>query len=1000
MNILVFLNNNIQLFKQPKFALNMNNTQIETHFKSLANQLIGDFFYDDMMRSLYATDASVYREMPLAVAYPKNAHDIKCLIAFAKEHNTSLIPRTAGTSLAGQCVGDGIVVDTSRYMNQIIEVNAEEGWVLVQPGVVRDELNIFLKPYGLFFGPNTSTANRAMIGGMVGNNSCGSYSIVYGDTRRHVIELHTILSDGSEAVFANITTEDFKEKCKQQNLEGNIYRQINDELSSPEMRAEIRNHFPKPEVHRRNTGYAVDEIMDTSPFVPNEYEFNMCKLLAGSEGTLAFTTEIKLHCDVLPPKNQVLVCAHFHDINESMNATLVAMQFQPRAVELMDKIILDCTKENIEYRKSRFFVEGDPGAILVIEFGEENKEAALTKAEAMIDAMKQASLGYAFPLVDGSNIKKVWDLRAAGLGLLSNVKGSRKPVAVIEDTAVALLELPAYIDEFTQMMKGFNQNPVYYAHAGAGELHLRPILDLKSEADRKLFREIATASATLVKKYNGSLSGEHGDGRVRAEFIPMMVGEKNYQLFRRIKYTWDPHNIFNPGKIVDAAPMDTSLRYKANQIKENIETVFDFNEGEGILAAAEKCNGSGDCRKTALIGGTMCPSYMATKNEKDTTRARANLLREYITRNTQHNRFDSKELYEVMDLCISCKGCKSECPSNVDMATLKAEFLHQYHQANGVPMRSKVFGNIANLNALASLTPTISNFFLDENFAGKSIKKFLGVAEKRTLPTLHSFTLKSWYRKNIKRLQPKQPKQTVYLFADEFTNYNDVPIGMAAIQLLCKLGYEVIIPEHEESGRAFFSKGMLTEAKALANKNVEQLFPLVNANAPLVGIEPSAILSFRDEYPSIVDKRNRNMAQQLATHCFTIDEFLHQEKQAGNITAESFTKETKHVKLHGHCHQKALSSIDYTAFILSLPENYHVEVIPSGCCGMAGSFGYEAEHYDVSMQIGELVLFPAVRKANKETIIAAAGTSCRHQIHDGTQRKALHPVEVLWGAVR
>ncbi len=971
----------------------------ENLLQQLQNQLSGELFFDNAMRALYATDASVYREMPLAVAYPKNEQDIKLLIAFASENKTSLIPRTAGTSLAGQCVGNGIVVDVSKHLNQILEVNKEEGWVRVRPGVVRDELNMFLKPHGLFFGPNTSTANRAMIGGMVGNNSCGSYSIVYGSTRDHVLELKTILSDCSDAVFKTITAEDFSAKCQQENLEGKIYRQLKDELSSPEARTEIRNHFPKPEIHRRNTGYAVDEVMNTAPFVPNNEDFNMCKLLSGSEGTLAFTTEIKLHCNALPPSQQVLVCAHFKDINESMNATLVAMQYQPRAVELMDKIILDCTKENIEYRKYRFFVEGDPGAILVIEFGEATKEDALNKAEAMIAALKAANLGYAFPLVDGSNIKKVWDLRSAGLGLLSNVKGARKPVAVIEDTAVALPELPAYIAEFTETMKGFNQMPVYYAHAGAGELHLRPILDLKSESDRKEFRAIATASAQLVKKYNGSLSGEHGDGRVRAEFIPMMVGDKNYQLFRRIKQTWDPHNIFNPGKIVDAAPMDTSLRYEPNQQDEKFNTVFDFNEGEGILAAAEKCNGSGDCRKSHLSGGTMCPSYMATKNEKDTTRARANLLREYLTRSTKHNRFDSKELYEVMDLCVSCKGCKSECPSNVDMATLKAEFLHQYYKTNGVPFRAKAFGNIAKLNSLGALMPSVTNFFLGENFAGNTMKKFLGVAEKRTLPALHAFTLRSWYQKNISNLQPQNPKQKVYLFADEFTNYNDVTVGIAAIELLTKLGYAVEIPQHEESGRAYISKGLLKEAKQLAEKNVELLSKVVSKETPLIGLEPSAILTFRDEYVNIVDKRNRNLAQQLYENTFTIEEFLHSEKQKGNITAASFTKETKHIKLHGHCHQKALSSVDYSAFILSLPENYHVEVIPSGCCGMAGSFGYEAEHYEVSMQMGELVLFPSVRKAKEDMLIAAPGTSCRHQIYDGTQRKAEHPVTILKNAL-
>ncbi len=979
--------------------------------KKLSENLEGELYFDTTMRTLYATDASAYREMPLAVAMPKGIPDLKKLIQFARAEKTSLIPRTAGTSLAGQVVGKGIVVDVSKNFTQIIELNKEEGWVRVQPGVVRDELNIFLKPYNLFFGPETSTANRAMMGGMVGNNSCGSNSVVYRSTREHLLEVKVLLSDGSEAEFNSLSIDSFHQKCDGYTLEATLYKKVRSLLSNYDNQVEIRKEFPKKSIERRNTGYAVDVLLDSGPFTAGGEDFNFCKLIAGSEGTLAFITEIKLAIVPLPPSETGLLCVHFTSIDEALRANLIALKYKPSASELIDHYILDCTKDNIEQSKNRFFVLGDPGAILVIEFARENKEEITHIAAQVESDMKAAGYGYHFPLLFGEDTKKIWTLRKAGLGLLSNLPGDEKAVPVIEDTAVDVHDLPDYIADFNQILKKYNLYSVHYAHAGSGEIHLRPILNLKTEEGNQLFRTIAEEIAKLVKKYNGSLSGEHGDGRLRGEFIKQMVGEKNYNLLKEIKKTWDPENIFNPNKIVDTPSMNTMLRYTPGQQTPKFNTVFRYHN-QDVLQHAEQCNGSGDCRKTHLSGGTMCPSYMATRNEKDTTRARANILREFLTNSDKMNRFDHEEIKEVMDLCLSCKACKSECPSNVDMAKLKAEWMQHYYDANGVPFRSRLIANFSASSKLGSIAPGMYNFMMTNGTISKMIKRVSGFAIDRSMPTMYKTTLKNWYKKH-KKQATKNPTQEgnlnyklqttnsklVYLFCDEFTNYNDTEIGIKAIQLLEKLGYEVVIPKHEESGRSWLSKGLIRDAKKIANKNISLLHAVITKETPLIGIEPSAILTFRDEYVDLADDDQYENAKALAKNVYLIDEFIAMEAEKGNILNESFTKEKRAIQFHGHCQQKALSSIVPSLKILSLPENYSVSSIPSGCCGMAGSFGYEKEHYEVSQQIGELVLFPTVRKAAEGVIIAAPGTSCRHQIKDGTKRIALHPVEILFNAL-
>ncbi|KYP15751.1 FAD-binding and (Fe-S)-binding domain-containing protein [Flavihumibacter sp. CACIAM 22H1] len=971
--------------------------------QQLGRQLEGELYYDAAMRTLYATDASAYRELPLAVAIPRHEQDIKTLLAFAKKHHTSLIPRTAGTSLAGQVVGAGIVVDVSRTFTKILELNKEEHWVRVQPGVVRDELNLFLKPHGLFFGPETSTANRAMIGGMVGNNSCGSNSVVYRSTREHLLEVKAILSDGSDAEFKALNLDEFHAKCEGDTLENQIYRRIRSLLSDYANQEEIRREFPKKTVERRNTGYAVDLLLETAPFTAGQPDFNFCTLIAGSEGTLAFLTEIKLNLVPLPPKETGLLCVHFNSIDESLRANLIALKYRPSASELIDHYILECTKQNREQMQNRFFVQGDPGAILVVEFARATRAEIEADAAACEAEMRAAGLGYHFPLLFGADTKKIWTLRKAGLGLLSNLPGDEKAVPVIEDTAVDVEDLPAFIREFNEILAKHGLYSVHYAHAGSGELHLRPIINLKTEEGNRLFRVIAEEIATLVKKYKGSLSGEHGDGRLRGEFIKQMVGEKNYQLLREIKKVWDPKHIFNPNKIVDTPPMDTMLRYTPGQKTPAFKTVFRYYN-QDVLQHAEQCNGSGDCRKTHLSGGTMCPSYMATRNEKDTTRARANILREFLTRSEKANRFDHEEIKEVMDLCLSCKACKTECPSNVDMAKLKAEFLQQYYDSNGIPLRSRLIANFSLSAKLGSIAPGLYNFAMTNKLVSKWVKNFAGFALERSMPTLAATTLKAWFKSHSARRGTPTTAQPVggkklYLFCDEFTNYNDVEIGKKAILLLERLGYEVVIPEHEESGRSWMSKGLIRHAKGIANRNIARLRPLISDETPLVGIEPSAILTFRDEYIDLAEDDLLEDAQALAQHVYLIDEFIAREISMARISPEAFTKEKRAIKLHGHCQQKAISSVGPSVQLLSLPENYTVETIPSGCCGMAGSFGYEKEHYDISMKVGELVLLPAVRAAGEETIIAAPGTSCRHQIKDGTGRKAKHPVEVLYEAL-
>ncbi len=973
----------------------------EKKISQLNKTIQGKIYTDQVAKILYATDASAYREIPLGVAIPENDDDIKKIIDFARTEKINLIPRGAGTSLAGQVVGNGIIVDLSRNFRKILKVDQANHSVTIQPGVVLDELNLEMKKYGLFFGPETSTSNRCVMGGMLGNNSCGSHSIIYGSTRDHIVGVKAFLSDGNLTEFTDVIGKEYTNKCIGNSLESRLYKSHFDILNNPVNQESIRKEFPDKEIRRRNNGYAIDILLETDPFTNNKIPFNFSKLLAGSEGTLAMATEMVLNLVPLPPKEKAVICVHLNSVMEALYANLIALKYSPGAVELMDSIILNCTKDNISQRRNRFFIQGDPGALMIVEFERETKEEILEIQSSLEKELRANNLGYHFPILFGSDIAKVWTLRKSGLGVLSNIPGDAKPVSVIEDTAVHPNDLPAYITEFDKLLYKHKLDCVYHAHIGSGELHLRPVLNLKDPKDVEIFRVLARETAQLVKKYHGSLSGEHGDGRLRGEFLPIMIGEHNYGLVKQIKKLWDPDLIFNSQKIVDTPAMNTSLRYDSTMAKKEIKTYFDYSSTLGIMGAVENCNGSADCRKTEIMGGVMCPSYMATRDENATTRARANILREFLTRSEKTNPFNHKEIGEVLDLCISCKGCKSECPSNIDMAKLKAEYLQHYYDANGVPLRSLLVGHINKINKIASIVPSVYNYVVNKSPVAGSIKKFIGFSPKRMMPELAPHTFRSWMKRNLKELNKElsEDSSTVCLFLDEFTNYNDVEVGVKTVKLLNKLGYKIIIRNHKESGRTFLSKGLLKKARKIAEFNVKSLHSLVSENIPLLGIEPSCILTFRDEYPELVTAPYVLQAKELSKNVYLIEEFISKEFEAGRIDASKFTHQEKIIKFHGHCQQKAIVSTTPTNKMLSIPVNFKVSEIKSGCCGMAGSFGYEHEHYDISMKIGELVLFPDVRNSEENTIIAAPGTSCRHHIYDGTGRKAVHPVEVLYSAL-
>ena len=976
---------------------------IQRVVRELQQRITGEVRFDEMTRLLYSTDASIYQIVPIGVVIPKTVDDVTAAVQIAAEHDVPILPRGSGTSLGGQTVGRAIVIDCSKYMNQILELNADGGWVRVQPGVILDELNATLKPHGLMFAPDVATSNRASIGGMMGNNSSGAHSILYGKTVDHVKAAEVVMADGTITTLS----EQLAASSEQSSILNTQYAtRITNELRRivSENRDEIMARFPK--ILRRVAGYNLEWFLpleDRKAFArgrlqPLVDEFNLAKILVGSEGTLATMVEATLNLVPLP-KMTALCVIHFDDLYESLEATPLCLECEPSAVELTDKFILDLTKGNLVHARNRAFLQGDPAAILVVEFYGESRaelEEKIRNLKSKIQNSKFKTQNCRFyDAYDPADQARVWNVRKSGLGLLMGMKGDAKPQGFIEDTAVAPERLADYIRRLNKIISDHGCQAVYYAHTSVGCLHVRPVMSIKSRDGVEKMHAICQQACNLVLEFRGSFSSEHGDGLVRSEFIECAYGRKIVEAFKQVKCAFDPQGIMNPGKIVDPPRMTENLRYGEHYQPANVCTYFDFSPDGGIAGAIELCSGVGECRKKTV--GTMCPSYRATMDETHTTRGRANALRMMLSGELPPKQMWGDDVYDVLDLCLECKACKAECPSNVDMAKLKAEFLAHHHEKHGTPLRAKFFANIANLSQLGCALAPLSNYLMNTPFNRALMEKFLGIDHRRPLPPFARQTFPDWFKNHLTTQPPNylttQPPNhpTVVLLDDTFMRYNEPSVGIAAVRVLEAFGHRVALAGLTCCGRPMISKGLLKEAQQLAEQNVHQLTFFIKQGIPIVGCEPSCISAIKDDYLDLVGGEE---ARRVAENTFMLEEFLIHEGHEGTRRNMSFKSESRRVLLHGHCHQKALFGTSTTLALLR-SAGYDVTEIPSGCCGMAGSFGYEREHYDLSLQIGELSLFPAVRAAAPETIIAAPGTSCRHQIANATGREVKHPIEVV-----
>ena len=945
-------------------------------YQSLKSKIQGEVRFDRASRLMYSTDASIYEIEPIGVVIPRTHEDVFATMEIARDFKVPVLPRGGGTSLAGQTVGDAVVIDMSKHLNRVLEVNTEERWAIVEPGVVQEQLNLHLKPIGFLFGPDTSTANRATIGGMMGNNSAGSHSIIYGKTIDHVLEMDVALASGEGRKLGEMTFE-------QATARGGIEGRIADIVRAN--RDEIDRRFPK--IMRRVSGYNLDE------FVRNG-KFNLVKLMVGSEGTLAAVHQSKVRIEPRPPATALCV-VHFSDIVESIRASDIILPFKPAAIELLDDMIMNLGRNSLEISRLMGFIEGNPAAVLVVEFYGENEAELRSKLDAMEAALKRDKAGYAYVRAfDQTEQTNIWKVRKAGLGLLLGMKGERKPIAFVEDCAVEPSKLPEFFVRFREVIHKYDTSAGYYGHASVGCLHIRPLINTKDARDIQVMKDMTDEITDLVIEFGGGMSGEHGDGLARSHLNKKLFGPQIYKAFQDVKAAFDPEGRMNPGKIVNAPPMTENLRYGTEYHTLSINTHYDFSREGGFATAVELCNGAGVCRKKNE--GTMCPSYMVTLEDKHSTRGRANLMREILSGKLPADEFTGKDLYETLDLCLECKGCKAECPSNVDMAKLKYEFLAHYNEVNGTPLRSRMFANIHAASKLASLWPALANWTLSNSAVRGALDRYVGIDARRKLPSFASQTFESWFTKRAKseicNLQSTIVGKVV-LFHDTFINYNYPDIGKAATQLLEAAGYEVRLAEDRKCcGRPMISKGLAEEARENADFNIRQLHRFVKDGYSIVGCEPSCILTFRDEYPDLVKGQ---AAADVAKASFLFEEFIVKEKQAGRWKLQFKRQETKAL-IHGHCHEKALIGSRYLKETLAMA--YPVEEIDSGCCGMAGSFGYEKEHYDISLAIGQRRLFPAVEK-NPNAVVVAPGISCRQQVEHATGRRPLHPAEALLKAL-
>ena len=959
---------------------------------ALKRRVSGEVKFDPFTRVLYSTDASIYQMEPVGVVIPRNVDDVLAVMEVAKDNRVPVLARAGGTSLAGQTVNHAIVTDFSKYLNQIIEVNKEDQWARVQPGIVLDDLNRQLLPYGLMYAPDPTTSNRACVGGGVGNNSCGAHSVIYGKTLDHILELDVVLSDGTQTHFQALEARELEAKLSGAGLESDIYRGVR--RLAQENAAEIEARYPN--IMRRVSGYNLDEFLTDSPF-------NMTKMVVGSEGTLCVITEVKINL-VPRPIMTALAVVHFEDIFGASDAVQHILEHDPSSIEIMDRNVLERSRQSAGLASNMAFIEGDPGALLVVEFYGESEPELTSKTKKLKEDMGRRGHGYAcVNLLDQAAQASVWAVRKNGLGLLMSMHGDAKPLPFVEDTAVDPDKMGEFVRRFDEIVRNHQTEAAYYGHASVGCLHIRPVVSLKSQDGVDKMLSIADEISDLVKEFGGSLSGEHGDGIVRGVWNEKMFGPEIYKLFQELKGTFDPDGIMNPGKIIDCPPMDQNLRFGADYRAPSMPSKLDFSIDTDFSGAVEMCNGMGACRK---LDGAMCPSYIATRDEEHSTRGRANLLRAALSGKLPEGAMTSRRLYEAMDLCIECKGCKAECESGVDMAKLKYEFLDQYQRANGTPLRNRVFAHINRVSAWGSRTAPFSNLMAGSPIGRLMSQVILGIHPKRKPPRFVRRTFAKWFKargnpskspfmKGALETASLQATDTVVLLNDTYMNYNYPEIGKAAVALLEAAGFRVVLSETKCCGRPMISKGLLDGATANAVSNVDQLFAYAEQGIPVIGCEPSCLLTFRDEYPELVRDEK---SQKVAENSYMIDEFLMKLQEDGELQLD-LGKLQKKVLFQAHCHQKAAMGTATSMAALRLAPGYQVELVNGGCCGMAGSFGYEKEHYELSMKIGEEALFPAIRAKDEDWEVAVMGVSCRQQVEDGTGRRARHLVEVLADAL-